>query len=207
MATKQKSALSTSTSADGLAKLREQYGCGPVQFTGTDNALYERHLIFDNVVKLAGGRPPGTIRGVRPLRAGHPLAALGAYGGHLRAREPQTHLLSLDGVSHRPLAGQQCDESARSILLPSKPSSRRTSIGSACSNRNPTRAWVMGGSGVWRPVSSTRWPRCNSRPWATDCVTNTACFARPSRTAGSRNSRTTGSVARTPGRSRALTKR
>ena len=37
---------------------KRQYGCGPVQFTGTDDALYERHLIFDNVVKLtaAGAR-------------------------------------------------------------------------------------------------------------------------------------------------------
>src|SRR5438445_4582854 len=42
----------TSTDSDGLAKLRRQYGCGPVEFTGTDNALYERHLVFDNVVKL-----------------------------------------------------------------------------------------------------------------------------------------------------------
>ena len=57
MTTKQKSAPSTSTSADGLAKLREQYGCGPVEFTGTDNALYERHLIFDNVVKPAAAGP------------------------------------------------------------------------------------------------------------------------------------------------------
>lgn len=30
-------------------KLLEQYGCGPVQFTGTNDALYERHLTFDNV--------------------------------------------------------------------------------------------------------------------------------------------------------------
>ena len=35
------------------AKLMQQYGCGPVQFSGTDNALYERHLIFDNVVDVA----------------------------------------------------------------------------------------------------------------------------------------------------------
>ncbi|MHB8898293.1 MAG: glycogen/starch/alpha-glucan phosphorylase [Thermoguttaceae bacterium] len=34
-----------------MASLNEQYGCGPVQFMGTDNALYERHLLFDNVVK------------------------------------------------------------------------------------------------------------------------------------------------------------
>jgi len=33
-------------------KLIKQYGCGPVQFTGTPDALYERHLLFDNVRKL-----------------------------------------------------------------------------------------------------------------------------------------------------------
>ena len=31
-------------------KLIEQYGCGPVRFTGTSDALYERHLVFDNVM-------------------------------------------------------------------------------------------------------------------------------------------------------------
>jgi glycogen phosphorylase len=50
MTTTQKAAPSTSPSPDGLARLREQYGCGPVEFAGSDNALYERHLIFDNVV-------------------------------------------------------------------------------------------------------------------------------------------------------------
>ena len=33
-----------------LSKLLEQYGCGPIQFSGTHDALYERHLIFDNVI-------------------------------------------------------------------------------------------------------------------------------------------------------------
>jgi len=35
------------------SSLVEQYGCGPVQFSGTNDALYERHLVFDNVVDLA----------------------------------------------------------------------------------------------------------------------------------------------------------
>jgi len=39
--------------SDDLAKLRSQYGVGPIQFTGTESALYERHLLFDNVVDLA----------------------------------------------------------------------------------------------------------------------------------------------------------
>jgi starch phosphorylase len=36
--------------APGLKRLLEQYGCGPIQFTGTGDALYERHLMFDNVL-------------------------------------------------------------------------------------------------------------------------------------------------------------
>jgi glycogen phosphorylase len=31
-----------------VTRLIEQYGCGPVEFSGMDNGLYERHLLFDN---------------------------------------------------------------------------------------------------------------------------------------------------------------
>jgi starch phosphorylase len=34
-------------------KLTAKYGCGPVHFSGTDEALYERHLLFDSGVDLA----------------------------------------------------------------------------------------------------------------------------------------------------------
>jgi starch phosphorylase len=34
-------------------RLITQYGCGPVHFSGTDEALYERHLLFDSGVDLA----------------------------------------------------------------------------------------------------------------------------------------------------------
>jgi glycogen phosphorylase len=40
-----------------IEKLLEQYGCGPIQFTGTGDALYERHLLFDNVVDAAAVGP------------------------------------------------------------------------------------------------------------------------------------------------------
>jgi starch phosphorylase len=44
-------------SAD-VSELLAQYGCGPVQFAGTDAGLYDRHLLFDNVVppQRAGAR-------------------------------------------------------------------------------------------------------------------------------------------------------
>ena len=32
------------------SELLRQYGCGPVPFVGTENAFYERHLIFDRVI-------------------------------------------------------------------------------------------------------------------------------------------------------------
>jgi hypothetical protein len=41
------------TAPQHISKLIQQYGCGPVQFSGTDNALYERHLTFDNIVDPA----------------------------------------------------------------------------------------------------------------------------------------------------------
>jgi len=54
-----------------LAKLIQQYGCGPVRFTGTDEALYERHLIFDNVMEMtaigARERYEAIARSVRDL--------------------------------------------------------------------------------------------------------------------------------------------
>jgi len=47
-----------STDTTSVDRLLEQYGCGPVQFAGSDDGLYERHLLFDNVVALtaAGAR-------------------------------------------------------------------------------------------------------------------------------------------------------
>jgi len=45
--------LRTGAASDTLEALRWQYGCGPVDLTGTADALYERHLLFDNVADPA----------------------------------------------------------------------------------------------------------------------------------------------------------
>ena len=41
-----------------VSQLLHQYGCGPIPFLGTENAFYERHLIFDRVIdpKVASPR-------------------------------------------------------------------------------------------------------------------------------------------------------
>jgi starch phosphorylase len=45
--------VSKPTGSSEQSKLIEQYGCGPVHLTGTTDALYERHLVFDNVLEAA----------------------------------------------------------------------------------------------------------------------------------------------------------
>jgi len=40
-----------------VAKLRKQYGSGEIKFAGEENAFYERHLVFDNVIDLADAGP------------------------------------------------------------------------------------------------------------------------------------------------------
>jgi starch phosphorylase len=59
--------------SDTITKLLRQYGCGPIQFVGTDNAFYERHLVFDNVMALttAGTRErfEAVARSVRDVLA------------------------------------------------------------------------------------------------------------------------------------------
>jgi glycogen phosphorylase len=52
------SLVPTKKSTSKVADLLEQYGCGPIPFVGTENAFYERHLVFDRVIdpKVASAR-------------------------------------------------------------------------------------------------------------------------------------------------------
>jgi starch phosphorylase len=50
MGNKTSAARRRTPSNPGIEKLLEQYECGPIQLTGTGDALYEWHLTFDNVV-------------------------------------------------------------------------------------------------------------------------------------------------------------
>jgi starch phosphorylase len=42
---------------DAIERLRLQYGPGSIELSGTDSALYERHLVFDNVLDPADTTP------------------------------------------------------------------------------------------------------------------------------------------------------
>jgi len=47
----------TSGGSDDTSNLIRQRDCGPIPFAGTDDAFYERHLVFDNVIELLAAGP------------------------------------------------------------------------------------------------------------------------------------------------------
>ena len=83
-------------SAPPVEDLLERYGCGPIQSRRRRTMRSTSGIsLFDNVVDLERGRPAGALRGRRPLRAGHPLAAVAAHGADVRpARTPSASTIS-----------------------------------------------------------------------------------------------------------------
>src|SRR5260370_13901996 len=73
MANREKNATGprAATASEATTALRPQYACGPVELTGSADALYDRHLLFDNVADpaAAGPRPryEALARSVRDL--------------------------------------------------------------------------------------------------------------------------------------------
>jgi starch phosphorylase len=86
-------------------KLLEQYGCGSVQFSGTANGLYERHLIFDNVVGLdvAGAREQfeAVARSVRDVLSQRWIRTEETYA---RQNAKRVYYLSMEFLIGRSLA-------------------------------------------------------------------------------------------------------
>jgi starch phosphorylase len=93
------------TTGSGVAKMLRQYGCGPIQFVGTDNALYERHLLFDNVVALTAAgaleRFQALARSVRDVLSQRWLLTEDTYE---RENPKRVYYLSMEFLIGRSLA-------------------------------------------------------------------------------------------------------
>jgi len=87
------------------ADLLAQYGCGPVQFSGTSDALYERHLLFDSVrdVASAGARErfEAVARSVRDVLSQRWIRTEQTYE---RENPKRVYYLSLEFLIGRSLA-------------------------------------------------------------------------------------------------------
>jgi glycogen phosphorylase len=105
MGTMQKAAVPPTPSTDGWAELRQQYGCGPVEFTGADNALYERHLLFDNIIEPTAAtlreRFEAFVRSVRDILAQRWVLTEATYE---RECQKRVYYLSMEFLIGRSLA-------------------------------------------------------------------------------------------------------
>jgi len=85
-----------STTLLSTSELLHQYGRGPVQFSGTSDALYERHLLFDHAAELgaatARDRFEASARAVRDMLSQRWALTEKTYERQVR----EAHLLSLD---------------------------------------------------------------------------------------------------------------
>jgi starch phosphorylase len=92
------------TTPDALATLRRQYACGPVDLTGSANALYERHLLFDNVVDPAATeareRYEALARSVRDVLSQRWVRTEQTYGS---ANPKRVYYLSMEFLIGRSL--------------------------------------------------------------------------------------------------------
>jgi glycogen phosphorylase len=88
-----------------IDKLIEQYECGPVQVAGTGDALYERHLMFDNVAGAATVGPreryEAVARSVRDILSQRWLRTDQTYE---RANPKRIYYLSMEFLIGRSLA-------------------------------------------------------------------------------------------------------
>lgn len=88
-----------------VTALLAKYGCGPIPFHGTDNALFERHLVFDDVidVAVAGSREKfeAFARSVRDILAQRWVRCKSTYE---RENPKRIYYLSMEFLIGRSLA-------------------------------------------------------------------------------------------------------
>jgi starch phosphorylase len=88
-----------------ISELLQQYGCGPIPFVGTENAFYERHLIFDRAIdpRVANARErfEAFSRSVRDILAQRWVLTNATYE---RQNAKRIYYLSLEFLIGRSLA-------------------------------------------------------------------------------------------------------
>jgi starch phosphorylase len=88
-----------------MPDLLTQYGCGPIRFSGDTDALYERHLLFDDIIAPYSAGPrerfEAVIRSVRDVLSQRWVLTESTYN---RVNPKRIYDLSLEFLIGRSLA-------------------------------------------------------------------------------------------------------
>ena len=188
-------------------ELLARYGCGPIRFSGHNDALYERHLLFDDVVApdAAGPRErfEAAARSVRDVLSQRWMLTESTYD---RENPKRIYYLSMEFLIGRSLSNNitnlLLDPFAKGMAAAEEPRlARPHRTGTRC------RAWERRARAPGGLLS-----RLDGDDAAAGDGLRAALRIRHvqtvhPKTAGSTKSRTTGCAARTRGRSRARTRR
>ena len=197
---------SPSAAPDHRSDLLKQYGCGPIRFSGTDDGLYERHLLFDDVVTPASAGPHERYRAVaRSVRDVLSQRWVRTETTYDRENPKRVYYLSMEFLIGRSLSNNISN--CYSIRSSGGRPRNVTSTGSVSLRKSPMPASETVGSDALRHASSIQWRRCNFQQWATGCATNTESSNNQFATAGSSKSRIIGCLTTTPGRCVGRTRR
>jgi starch phosphorylase len=94
-------------------ELLKQYGCGPIPFVGSENAFYERHLVFDRVIdpKVATARErfEAVAHSIRDVLAQRWVLTRSTYN---KANPKRVYYLSMEF-----LLGRSLSNNIRNLLL------------------------------------------------------------------------------------------
>ena len=136
----------TTTESQKIAKLLDQYGCGAVRFSGTSDALFERHLLFDRAVDVATATPrdrfEAVARSVRDVLSQRWLLTEKTYE---RQNPKRLYYLSMEFLIGRSLANNVTNL----LLDPLRKQGmlERTSTGSEILEQEPDAGLGNGGLG------------------------------------------------------------
>ena len=184
-----------------MKKLLEQYGCGPIQFTGTGDALYERHLMFDNVVDAAALGPreryEAVARSVRDVLSQRWLRTEQTYE---RENPKRIYYLSMEFLIGRSLANNVTNLLLDPLVRQAAEHKGVDWIGllEAGAGR---RSRATAGSAASPRAFSIRWRRMQLPAMGYGLRYEYGIFRQTIQDGWQRSSRTTGCVGPTPGRS------
>ena len=192
-------------SQDPANEILEQYGCGPIQFTGTKDALYERHLIFDHVTDPKKADPreqfEAAARSLRDIISQRWLKTENTYE---QKNPKRVYYLSMEFLLGRSLANNVTNCVLEPLAFEAM--KKRGLDPMALIEKEPDAGLGNGGLGRLAACFLDSMATMRLPGMGYGLRYEYGIFKQTIRTAGNVNSRTTGCAVRIPGKSRARRK-